>query len=439
MATEREVFAALGAIIDPDLGKDIVSLGFAKNVRLNGDMVSVDIELTTPACPFRARMQKEAESLLLALPGVKSVNVNMTDRRSALKNENPSLKGVKSIVAVSSCKGGVGKSTVAAMIAAELAGRGFKTGLLDMDLFGPSLPTLFGLHGRGAAEGPDGMILPLEKDGLKLMSFGFLLGEGPAVMRGPMVSNYVQAILSRTAWGELDYLVLDFPPGTGDVQLTITQALRLSGALIVTTRQSLSLRDVEKGIMMFEKVQVPMLGVVENMAYFECEGCGKRHHPFGEPTSLLSDKYGLETIQALPLDMRYSKDPAAAAGDPLVAAMVDGLARALGRASQGPGAVPEARAEGDEISFTWTDGSMAVLSARLLRLNCPCAACVDEMSGERILREEDLPEGIEARDFHFLGNYAVQIEWSDGHGSGIYSYPLIRKLAENAGSSSKRR
>jgi len=192
---------------------------------------------------------------------------------------NPfSLSKVKHVIAISSCKGGVGKSTIACALAWELSARGFKTGLLDADIYGPSMPSLFHLQKPAIHTNEFKMITPVEYKGLKLMSFGFLLGDAPAVMRGPIVSNYIQQLVFQTDWRELDYLILDMPPGTGDVQLTITQSIKLTGAVIVTTHHGLSLVDTARGILMFEKVKVPILGVIENMAYFVAPDTGNKYY-----------------------------------------------------------------------------------------------------------------------------------------------------------------
>src|SRR3989338_8087572 len=233
MLTEDTIKKTLSKIIDPDFNKDIVSLGFVKNIKIHGDdSVSVDIELTTPACPVKEKFKQEAEEALNGIPGVKKVFVTMKSQERDLGNEIKPLKMVKSIIAVASCKGGVGKSTVAANIAVELAHRGYKTGLLDTDIFGPSVPTLFNIHNpRIPYDQQANMLHPLEVNKLKLMSFGFLIGDKPAVMRGPMVTGYIQQLFNQVYWGELEYLILDLPPGTGDIQLTITQLLKLSGAV----------------------------------------------------------------------------------------------------------------------------------------------------------------------------------------------------------------
>src|SRR3989338_1843217 len=219
------------------------------------------------------------------------------------------LTKVKHVIAVSSCKGGVGKSTVAAGFARSLCQQGFKTGLLDADIHGPSLPTLFNLtSGVKVLSNEFRMIVPIEAQGLRLMSFGFLLGDAPAVMRGPIVTRYIQQIMLQTDWGELDYLIVDMPPGTGDVQLTITQSARLTGAVIVTTRQTLSLVDVARGILMFEKVSVPILGIVDNMAYFICGSCHTKHYLFGDEHAL-EKRFGVKTLVEIPLIADLALEP----------------------------------------------------------------------------------------------------------------------------------
>jgi ATP-binding protein involved in chromosome partitioning len=438
MTERKRVLEALSTIVDPDFNRDIVSLGFVKNLAIHDDHVAFDIELTTPACPVKVEFQRQAERLVGAIPGVGSVNVNMTSRprgaANAGRDQAPGLAGVKCVIAVASAKGGVGKSTVAANIARELSRRGLATGLLDADIFGPSVPTLFNLHRPEIFQDANGLILPLESKGLKLMSFGFLLPEGAAILRGPMVSQYIQQLLGQVSWGELDYLVIDMPPGTGDVQLTITQTLRLSGAVIVTTRQALSLVDVERGIEMFEKVQVPMLGIVENMAYFTCDDCGKKHYIFGGEggASSLTEKYGLETLVQIPIlrDIAAGRDESAAMG--YASELVDKMVRSQARRSLVDLALPTVEKDPAGLKIAWPEGGTGFVPGPALRAGCNCANCVDEITGERLLRVEDIPEDIEALEIEALGNYAIRISWSDGHSSGIYPWTQLRKLATAA-------
>jgi Mrp family chromosome partitioning ATPase/DUF971 family protein len=454
MVREEDILEALRNIIDPDFNKDIVSLGFVQNVRIKEDEVSLDIHLTTPACPVKNEFQRAAEEAVRRIKGVRQVKVNMTSTQkpsAAFKDIPGTLNDVKSIVAVSSCKGGVGKSTVAAYLAQDLAGRGFKVGLVDADIYGPSVPALFGLQNAAVYVNEEKQLIPVEKNGLKIMSFGFLLGDGPAVMRGPMVSQYIQQMLHTTLWGDLDYLFIDMPPGTGDVHLTITQSVRLSGAVIVTTPQTLSLIDVARGILMFEKVSVPILGVIENMAYFICDGCGKRHMIFGAdgPSSAplqpngearpkggrksLEERFGIETLAELPLSARFThRVTPEAVRDGLIRQAVDRTVMALGKSSILQKQVPQIRFDDGKVTLAWADGNTLDVDNRRLRLNCRCALCVDETTGKQILKPEDVRPDISPREIMPLGNYAVGITWNDGHASGIYPYQSLREMARAA-------
>ncbi len=432
MAAKEDILKALSVIIDPDFHKDIVSLGFVKNITVDGSRVSFDIELTTPACPVKNEFKENAREAVLALDGVTDVQVKMTAKEVKKSEKNKDgLEHVRNILAIASCKGGVGKSTVAANVARELSARGFKIGLLDADIFGPSVPTLFNIHKPEVGADEKKRMIPLEKNGLKIMSFGFFLGDSPAILRGPIVSGYIQQLLTGVAWGELDYLVIDMPPGTGDIQLTMTQTVQLNGAVMVTTRQALSLVDVAKGIEMFEKVNVPMLGVVENMSYFDCDGCGKRHYIFGgDEENIVTKKYGLETLMQLPikvdsgitghLDKEFS--------DPDIVTMVDNIVRAIGKNTFNKNATPKYEYDDEKITFIWPDGVKSEVSNLDLRADCGCALCVDEYTGEKLLQRDSIKKGIKPTEITPLGNYALKIVWNDGHNSGIYPYKQIRSL-----------
>lgn len=434
MIAKEQILQALSEIIDPDFNADIVSLGFIKNLKVDGSKVSFDIQLTTPACPIKSQFQKKAEELVQGIDGVEAVSVNMTSlpRKTANTPQNiPStLNKVKSIIAVSSCKGGVGKSTIAAHLSLELAQRGFKVGLVDSDIHGPSIPTLFNLQNTPVYVNEEEMLIPIEKHHLKIMSFGFLLGEGPAVMRGPMVAQYLQQILHTTDWGDLDYLFVDMPPGTGDVQLTITQTVNLSGAVIVTTPQTLSLVDVARGILMFEKVNVPILGIIENMSYFICDQCDKKHYIFGGDTSgALTDRFGLETMAEIPLLPEWAAKIDHPIKNEYLTQAVDHVIMALGKSMIQQKLIPEVHFDEKNISLKWPDGEKASVSNRDMRLSCRCALCINELTGEQILRSESIKPDIAPKKITPLGNYAIGIEWNDGHSSGIYPYRNIRKLA----------
>jgi ATP-binding protein involved in chromosome partitioning len=283
--TEAEVLEALRPIQDPDFNRSIVDLGFIKGLSIAGGRVSFKIELTTPACPVKEQFEAAARQAVAALPGVSAVDVEMTaNTRGASRPAQGSdlLPGVKNTIAVASGKGGVGKSTVAVNLALALRATGARVGLLDVDVYGPSIPLMLDVSGRPHVT-PERKIVPKESFGLKLMSIGFLAGEdAPVIWRGPMVHGVVRQFLADVEWGELDYLVLDLPPGTGDAALTLVQSAPLSGAVIVTTPQEVSLIDARKGLKMFERVQVPVLGIVENMSHFVCPSCDERHFIFGE-------------------------------------------------------------------------------------------------------------------------------------------------------------
>lgn len=279
---KQQIIEALSAIQDPDLGRDIVSLGFVKDVRVCGGTAAVRIELTTPACPVRDQMREQARQAILAIPGIDEANVEMTAQvRASGPSQQPMLPGVKNIVPVASGKGGVGKSTVSANLAAALAASGASIGLMDADIYGPSIPTLLGINTEPGA-GPDGKIVPVQQYGMKVISMGFFLPSDRAVVwRGPMLDKMITQFLMGVQWGELDYLIIDLPPGTGDVQLSLCQKVPLTGAVIVSTPQDVALNVAQKAIFMFNQLNCPILGIVENMSYYICGNCGQREDIFG--------------------------------------------------------------------------------------------------------------------------------------------------------------
>ncbi len=298
-----KVIAELKTVMDPDLNKDIVSLGFIKNMNVTGGNVKFQVELTTPACPVKEQLKTECETKVRAVDGVKNMEVEMTAMVRPAEHSQPILENVKNIIAVASGKGGVGKSTVATNLAMALQMTGAKVGLMDADIYGPSIPQMLGIPISAPKGGPDNKFFPHEQYGLKVVSAAFLSKEGqPLMLRGPMLGGIIQQFLQNVEWGELDYLVIDLPPGTGDVQLTLTQRAPLSGAVVVTTPQEVSLIDAEKGVRMFDSVKVPMLGIVENMSYFVCDGCDKKHHIFksgGGQT--LAEKFKVPFLNEIPL------------------------------------------------------------------------------------------------------------------------------------------
>lgn len=274
--TQAQVMEALSHVIEPELHKDLVTLNMIRNLKIVDGVVDFTLMLTTPACPLKDQIQEEARAAVMALSGVKTVNVNLDanvpgDRRLLSKMDI----GVKNAIAVASGKGGVGKSTMAANLALALAQTGASVGLLDADIYGPNIPLMMGVHERPRAG--NGRILPPQNYGVKLMSMGFLVEEEtPLIWRGPMIHSALRQFLSDVDWGDLDYMVVDLPPGTGDASLSLAQSLSLTGTIIVTTPQDVALADVVKSIAMFKYLEVPVLGVIENMSYFVCGHCGER-------------------------------------------------------------------------------------------------------------------------------------------------------------------
>lgn len=265
--TEAAVLDALRTVQDPDLHKDVVSLGFVQDLRIQDGEVSFRLVLTTPACPVKDQMRKQAEEAVASLPGVRKVTVDMDSQvRSSLQPGNILGDEVKNVIAVTSGKGGVGKSTVAVNLAAALASKGARVGLLDADVYGPNIPVMMGIHDKPRGAG-NGKIAPLVAHGIETMSIGYLLEDGQPVMwRGPMLHKALEQFLKDVAWGPLDYLLVDMPPGTGDAQISLAQLVPLTGAVVVTMPQEVSLTDVRRAISMARQVRCEILGVVENMS-----------------------------------------------------------------------------------------------------------------------------------------------------------------------------
>lgn len=282
--TDAAVLDALRAVKDPDLHKDIVTLGFVKDLKIDGGHVAFTIQLTTPACPVKDQMQAQAVAAVRALEGVTDVAVTMTAQvRSAvpLEQGKAPLPGVKNIIAVGAGKGGVGKTTVAVNLAIALARSGGRVGIIDGDIYGPNVPIMLGLQTQLTTDGQK--IVPAEAHGLQVVSMGFLTGDdAPVIWRGPMLHGVIQQFFREVAWRELDYLVIDMPPGTGDVALSLSQTVPVSGAVVVTTPQTVSVADTRRAVRMYQKLNIPTLGLIENMSHFVCPGCGREADLFGK-------------------------------------------------------------------------------------------------------------------------------------------------------------
>jgi ATP-binding protein involved in chromosome partitioning len=354
--TRDDVLAALGKIADPDKGSDIVTLGMVSGVQLRAGHVTFALEVERERAPRLEELRKTAEKAVDAIPGVLSVTAVLTAEKAAPRPtapytrpqqragmappaghghahgqasgegaaaQKPAVEGVRFIVAVASGKGGVGKSTTAVNLALALKTLGLKIGVLDADIYGPSIPRMLGISGKPKSN--DGKTLePMENHGVKCMSMGFLVAEDtPTIWRGPMVMSALQQMLRQVNWGELDVLVVDMPPGTGDAQLTMAQQVPLAGAVIVSTPQDIALQDARKGLNMFRRVDVPVLGFIENMSYFLCPHCGERTEIFSHGGARAeAEKLGVEFLGELPLDaaIRETSD----GGTPIVVAQPDG-------------------------------------------------------------------------------------------------------------------
>jgi len=325
MATPEQLQQALQAVIDQNTGKDFVSTRALKNLKVSGADVSFDIELGYPAKSQHAALRKALVAAAKGVAGVGNVTVNITTSvvAHAAQRGVALLPSVKNIIAVASGKGGVGKSTTAVNLALALAAEGASVGLLDADIYGPSQPMMMGVEGRPESE--DGKTMdPLENHGVQVMSIGFLVAKDEAMIwRGPMATQALEQLLRQTNWRDLDYLIVDMPPGTGDIQLTLSQRVPMTGAVIVTTPQDIALLDAKKGIRMFEKVGVPILGIVENMAVHVCSNCGHVEHIFGQDGGRkMAADYGMDYLGALPLDINIRLQ--ADNGRPTVVADPDG-------------------------------------------------------------------------------------------------------------------
>ncbi len=383
------------------------------------------------------------------------------------------LPGIRHIIAVGSGKGGVGKSTVSVNLALALQQLGARVGIVDADILGPSIPGMLGIPtGEPPAMTPGNKMIPAERHGLKVVSMGMLTGDDqPAVLRGPMVGKYLNMFIGGVQWGPLDYLILDLPPGTGDTQLTLAQSMPLSGVVIVTTPQAVSLKIARRGLRMFEKVQVNILGIVENMRTFTCPHCGENtdifRHGGGEQ---MSQELGVPFLGALPLDIDVvicgdEGIPIVAAQPTSVSAKVYAtIATALVEqlhaavtvlkpfvwkwdSNEGaPGWMEDAarltgsqktpigflRRDPRTLSILWEDGHRDDFDVRDLRLACHCALCIEEMSGRKLLDPKTIRSDVSPRQIMSIGNYAIKFDWSDGHNSGIYSFNDLRALGASA-------
>jgi ATP-binding protein involved in chromosome partitioning len=323
--TEQQIQAALREVVDPNTGKDLATSRAARNIRLDGGDVTLDVELGYPAKSQIDPIRRAVIARLKSVAGIGNISVNVSQKivSHAVQRGVKLLPNVKNIVAIASGKGGVGKSTTAVNLALALAAEGARVGILDADIYGPSQPQMLGISGR--PESPDGKTInPMEAHGIQAMSIGFLIDvETPMVWRGPMATQALDQLLTETRWNDIDYLLVDMPPGTGDIQLTLSQKVPVTGAVIVTTPQDIALLDARKGLKMFEKVGVPILGIVENMSIHICSKCGHEEHVFGTGGGArMAGDYAIDLLGALPLDIHIREQ--VDSGKPTVIADPDG-------------------------------------------------------------------------------------------------------------------
>lgn len=411
---------------------------------------------------LKSREEYYNYKILVSLAGVgKESKESNVEKGSSQQSQHKNIKNIKYIIAVSSCKGGVGKSTIAVNLACSLRLLNKKIGIFDADIHGPSLPILMNTTQKQAYADKDdkSKIIPVEYDNIKLMSYGFAAPNKKAVVRGPIISSILSQLLLNTDWGELDYLIIDFPPGTGDIQLSLCQEVQISGAVIVTTPQRLAFVDVIKGIEMFDDLKIPILAAVENMSYFQCETCTTKHRIYGDGyLSMLMNQFGIERSYSIPIEKRISST--GDAGSPYVLMYkhllnnenIENNESLEGRTSNimtefkqmavdiddtlmsgemmrliKPPSVEYNKSE-NEILVTDDKNVIKRIPSRHLRLNCICAACIDEMNGKVILDKSKVPIDVYPLKIEVKGNYAVAVVWSDGHRSSIYPYKRLMNM-----------
>ena len=449
--TEQDILTALRKIQDPDLHQDIVTLNFIKNMKIDSGKVSFDIEMTTPACPVKDLFKAQAMTEVKKISGVTDVNVTMTSnvRTAPTGIKNLNMPTVKNLIAVASGKGGVGKSTVSTNLALALAKTGAAVGLMDADVYGPSIPRMLGVIGKQPETDPvSKKMIPFEKHGIKFMSVGMLQAESDTALiwRGPMASKLVQQFLGGVEWGVLDYLLIDLPPGTGDIQLTLTQSVPLAGAIIVTTPQDVARTITQKGLRMFQQLQVPIIGIVENMSGFVCEHCHEVTPIFKKGGGRkMAEELMVPFLGEVPLEAIIAADgdygvPTVASHPDTVAgkaydAMAMQMASQLSIINANTAKVTARPKEVDTndpsvTTINWEDGKISRYPNRYLRSMCPCAQCVNEVTGERMISLDSIDPAVRITTVAPVGRYALHFQWSDGHGTGLYSFDTLRKLGE---------
>ncbi len=446
----KEVTDALATVTDSYFNKDIISLGYVKGMSLGKDTLRFSLRLPAPLMPTHDELAQKCREALQNVEDIEKIEIKKdweVQRLPSLNAPNTpnSLKNVKNIIAIASGKGGVGKSTVTVCIAEAFAKAGAKIGILDIDVYGPSIPNMVGLGDHQLGGSQEGVLEPVEAHGMKIMSMGFLANKDtPVVWRGPIASQLVQQFLGAVDWGELDYLFVDMPPGTGDIQLTLSQSVPLTGAVIITTPQEVAHTIAEKGLRMFQQVKIPILGIIENMSGFKPPNSDEIFHIFGEGGgSSASKEFDLPLLGkiAIKQELREAMDNGEFVEDENIKSIASLIAveamAVVTNEELSPFSPQEINLanDGKTLVIKWQDNVEHIISSFNVRLMCPCAHCVDEITGEKIVKESDIPADVKITESAPVGRYGVRFSFTDpspGAGAGIYTFSFLRKLGENA-------
>ena len=446
----KEITDALATVTDSDFKKDIISLGYVKGMTIGKDTLRFSLRLPAPLMPGHDVIAKKCRDALKNVADIGEIEIKRDWEVQRLPSLNApstpnSLKGVKNIIAIASGKGGVGKSTVTVCIAEAFAKAGAKVGILDIDVYGPSVPNMVGLGDHQLGGSQQGVLEPVEAHGMKIMSMGFLATKDtPVVWRGPIASQLVQQFLGAVDWGDLDYLFVDMPPGTGDIQLTLSQSVPLTGAVIVTTPQEIAHTIAEKGLRMFQQVKIPILGIVENMAGFTPPGSDEVYHIFGEGGGTsAAEEFDLPLLGKITLrqDLREAMDAGTFVEDENIKSIASLIAveamMIVTNEELSPFSPQEMNLvnDGKTLIIKWQDNVEHVISAFNVRLNCPCAHCVDEITGAKLIKEENIPPNVKILESTPVGRYGAKFSFDDpspGANSGIYTFTFLRQIGEEA-------
>ena len=446
----KEITDALATVTDSYFKKDIISLGYVKGMTIGKDTLRFSLRLPAPLMPGHEVIAQKCREALKNVNDIGEIEIKKdweVQRLPALNAPNTpqALKTVKNIIAIASGKGGVGKSTVTVCIAEAFANAGAKVGILDIDVYGPSIPNMVGLGDHQLGGSQEGVLEPVEAHGMKIMSMGFLATKDtPVVWRGPIASQLVQQFLGAVDWGDLDYLFVDMPPGTGDIQLTLSQSVPLTGAVIVTTPQEIAHTIAEKGLRMFQQVKIPILGIVENMAGFTPPGSDEVFHIFGEGGGTsAAEEFDLPLLGKISLkqELREAMDEGKFVEDDNIKSIASLIAveamMIVTNEELSPFSPQEMNLanDGKTLIIKWQDNVEHVISAFNIRFKCPCAHCVDEITGVQLIKEEDIPPNVKILESVPVGRYGVKFSFDDpspGANSGIFTFTFLRQLGDEA-------